>query len=138
MSLARAGLIPTLSWIRVKDIISSGDLHLLGRSQDQQIHYDDFSDRLKYEWQSVRDYILVTKFGYYQTVSQIGKKCGKYHCVVIDLVHFSVIDLIIFLHPVAFESGTASTIDEENILAERSTSTVFVENDFPYNFDRGT
>lgn len=77
MALARAGLIPELPWSEILRIIASEEIHLLGRSKDQQVSYDKFRYKLREEWKSTRDYILVSKFGYEEILTDIGKKAAR-------------------------------------------------------------
>jgi len=53
-----------MSWEEVKDVVSRGDLVVLGRSKKQQEEYDTFYNKLKTEWLSVADFLLATKFDY--------------------------------------------------------------------------
>lgn len=56
--------IPLLSFEDVKEIIVSGSLEKLGRSEEQQKVYDSFYDNvIVKEWKSGGDYILANKFG---------------------------------------------------------------------------
>ena len=57
------GEIKKLSFENVREIIITGQLHLLGRSESQQRVYDQFYDKILGEWDSVGDYILVEKLG---------------------------------------------------------------------------
>lgn len=67
--------IPLLTWQDVKSIISSNDLAKLGRSNAQKAEYFAFCDQLALNWRSTRDYILVQKFLFPETIDHdSGKK----------------------------------------------------------------
>lgn len=51
-------------WPEVKEIVAKNDLHLLGRSCNQQLLYADFAEQIKQNWMSVKDFLLSNKFGF--------------------------------------------------------------------------
>ena len=67
-----------MTWEEVKHIITQGDLHLLGRSKDQQEVYDTFYNQTKSEWISIADFLLFSKFNYPIIIDEVtGKKSVK-------------------------------------------------------------
>lgn len=64
---------PLLYWVDIKNIIDSDRLELLGRSKEQQYVYDNFRKSLSLEWQSMRDYLMVSKFNFTSMESEDGK-----------------------------------------------------------------
>mmetsp|Transcript_31508 Transcript_31508/g.30074 ORF Transcript_31508/g.30074 Transcript_31508/m.30074 type:complete len:154 (-) Transcript_31508:554-1015(-) len=55
---------PMLNWHETKKIIDDGLLEQLGRSAEQHEKYVCFCEQLKCEWNSVTDYIKVSKLGF--------------------------------------------------------------------------
>jgi hypothetical protein len=64
---------PLLFWSDIKSVIDNDQLELLGRSNEQQQAYNQFREKLTTEWNSVRDYLFVTKFGC-ETIYEGGKR----------------------------------------------------------------
>lgn len=54
---------PLLNWDETKKIITEGSLEKLGRSAEQHEKYKKFSKQLLLEWNTVSDYIKVSKIG---------------------------------------------------------------------------
>lgn len=93
--------IPLLSWEDVKEIIQSGNLALLGRSDDQQAMYNAFRTNLKSEWDTVGDYILATKFGLSVVLNhESGKKVSVRQEITEDRIVAAPNDF-----PYNFENG---------------------------------
>jgi hypothetical protein len=55
---------PMLNWLETKEIINGGLLEKLGRSAEQNEKYVCFCKQLRCEWNSVSDYIKVSKLGF--------------------------------------------------------------------------
>ena len=68
---------PVLNWQDVKKIIDEGSLEKLGRSNDQQKKYNEFCNQLRVDWESVTDYILVSKLNFKCIISNHGKKVAE-------------------------------------------------------------
>ena len=64
---------PMLSWPDVKVIIEDGALEKLGRSADQQCKYVEFRDNLQINWETVTDYLLVSKMDFAKELAENGK-----------------------------------------------------------------
>lgn len=52
-----------LSFSEIKNIIEQDRLELLGRSPSQRLEYKNFRSNLLNSWNSISDYLLVSKFG---------------------------------------------------------------------------
>lgn len=76
--MSERGPIPLLKWTDIKEIIATSQLHLLGRSCEQQVVYDAFRDNVSNTWDTTRDFILVEKFKFDKTVNPMT---GKYTVV---------------------------------------------------------
>jgi hypothetical protein len=93
--------VPLMSWDTIKDIVDSGDLAPLGRSDTQQAVYDDFRSRLNSEWESVSDFVLATKFDIHAEINpSTGKKAARRDEICEDKIVMHRNDF-----PYHFESG---------------------------------
>ena len=70
----RLSIIREITWTDVKAIVSSGSLELLGRSAQQQSEYDSWRAQNRLEWQTIGDFILVTKFGQTMAADPVSNK----------------------------------------------------------------
>jgi len=64
-----------MSWEECKRVISEGRLEVLGRSMAQQEQYNAFMEGVRKEFETVHDFILVTKFGL--DASAVNSETGK-------------------------------------------------------------
>lgn len=67
---------PMLQWHELKKIVEDGALEKLGRCGDVQKKYVAYLAYLRAEWESVTDYVLVSKFDYSQAVESDRKKAA--------------------------------------------------------------
>ena len=63
-----------LSFSEIKDIIQKDHLELLGRSPSQQLEYMNFRSNILNSWNSISDYLLVSKFGEEEILADNGKR----------------------------------------------------------------
>ena len=116
--------IPELKWDDVKGYVIEGKLERLRRSQEQLNVYLQFRKMLESEWESVSDYIKVTKLSFPEGISSNGKK--KADMIVQETTISSRIILLPNDFPYNFEKGiehyvlwklgdliTSSEIEEE-------------------------
>jgi hypothetical protein len=64
---------PLLKWEDILDIIHTNRLELLGRSSEQRRVYREFREKIELEWESLRDYVLCTKFSFNTCIGPNGK-----------------------------------------------------------------
>lgn len=65
-----------LQWHELKKIVDDGALEKLGRCANVQKKYVTYLAHLRAEWDSVTDYVLVSKFNYSQVVKSDQKKAA--------------------------------------------------------------
>jgi hypothetical protein len=65
--------IMKLLWSQIKQIIDDNQLELLKRSDDDQTRYKDYISHLLQRWDTIKDYLLVTKFGFKERTNENGK-----------------------------------------------------------------
>ena len=63
-----------LSFSEIKDIIEQDHLELLGRSPSRQLEYNNFRSNLLNSWNSISDFLLVSKFGEEEILADNGMR----------------------------------------------------------------
>jgi Protein of unknown function (DUF3605) len=112
---------PMLQWHELKKIVEDGALEKLGRCANLQKKYVACLACLRAEWESVTDYVLVSKFGYSQVVKSDQKKAALRPNVPESRIVTAINDF-----PYHFDTGmehfilwkTGSSITDDDIAAE--------------------
>ena len=90
-----------LSFSEIKTIIEQGHLELLGRSPSQKLEYRNFRSTTLNSWNSITDYLLVSKFGEEEHFGDNGKRY-----VVRPLKNTFKIEVLKNDFPYNFEEGS--------------------------------
>lgn len=100
--MARPPNLVKMSWEEVKDVVTRGDLAVLGRSKEQQEEYDTFYNKTKAEWRSIADFLLATKFDYevFEDIQLEKKYVSRTDIVLQERLKFAPNDF-----PYYFEDG---------------------------------
>jgi hypothetical protein len=90
-----------LGFSEIKTIIEQGRLELLGRSPSQKLEYRNFRSTTLNSWNSITDYLLVSKFGEEEYFGDNGKRY-----VVRPLKNTFKIEVLKNDFPYNFEEGS--------------------------------